>query len=421
MDRPGPGRVIFLVDMNAFFITCEMVRNLALRDGPAAVAGDPRRRTGIILAANYEARACGVRTAMVLHEALRLCPGLKRVPPDHDYYALQSREVMAILGEFTPLLEQNSIDEAWLDMTGCASLFGPPLAAARQVMDTVEQRLGLWCSIGIAANKFLAKMASDLKKPRGISELWAEDVPLRLWPLPVQAMVGIGARTAERLNRLGVRTIGDLARLDPDFVSQTFGQGGRELLQHANGIDPSAVQPHLVDDLKSIGRSTTLPTDVTDLAQARLVLISLADDVARTARRHDKKGTTVQISLKYADFQGITRQVTVPRTAATRVLCEAACRLLTLHWDSRRPVRLIGVSLTGFGDDEPSRQLSLFDEIAGPGTQAHLLGCANPAPGAADPASRQARLDQTIDRIRAKLGTDSITVAALVKRPKADA
>ena len=173
-------KVIFLVDMNAFFISCEMTRNPSLVGIPAAVAGDPKRRTGIILAANYEARAQGVKTAMVNHEALKRCPELTLVSPDHHFYGRKSEAVMHLLSNYTPDIEQNSIDEAWLDMTGSEGLFGKPLNAAQRIMDEIKDRLGLWCSIGIAENKFLAKMAAEMKKPLGITELWEKDIPEKL-------------------------------------------------------------------------------------------------------------------------------------------------------------------------------------------------------------------------------------------------
>ncbi len=183
--------------MNAFFISCEMTRNNSLVAIPAAVAGDPKKRSGIILAANYEARSCGVKTTMIIHQALKLCPKLILVTPDHNFYGQKSADVMDLLANYTPLLEQNSIDEAWLDMTGTEGLFGKPFVAANRIMDDIKDRFGLWCSIGIAENKFLAKMAAEMKKPLGITELWEKDIPLKLWPLPVKEMYGIGGKTAE--------------------------------------------------------------------------------------------------------------------------------------------------------------------------------------------------------------------------------
>ena len=216
-------KVIFLVDMNAFFIGCEMTRKPELKGKPAAVAGDPKRRSGIILAANYEARKFGVKTTMVLHEALRLCPGLILVPPDHSFYENKSREVMKILSNYSPILEQNSIDEAWLDLSGCEALFGNPLQIAKRIMQNIMDELDLWCSIGISENKFLAKMASERKKPLGITEIWERDVPEKIWPLPVREMYGIGKQTEKKLLELGLHTIGDIAAFDKKILIKLLG------------------------------------------------------------------------------------------------------------------------------------------------------------------------------------------------------
>lgn len=392
-------RVIFLVDMNAFFISCEMTRNDALVGIPAAVAGDPKKRTGIILAANYEARARGVKTAMVLHEALKLCPKIVLVPPDHHFYGRRSQEVMGLLSNYTPLLEQNSIDEAWLDMTGCEGLFGQPVEAAKRIMDEIRGRLGLWCSIGIAGNKFLAKMAAEMKKPLGITELWERDLPAKLWPLPVKEMQGIGGKTAEKLNRMGIRTIGELAGFDEKLLARAFGKGGDEIRLRANGIDHSPVLARTADDMKSIGRSTTLPEDISDLEKAKLVLMELADDVGMTARRHDKKGRTVHITLKYSDFRVVTRQATVPATCTTREIYQAGCGLLEQNWNKFHSVRLIGISLSGFHEEGSSSQLSLFDPAEG-----HVKN------------DKNERIDQAMDKIRSRHGAEIITFAALIKK-----
>ena len=385
--------------MNAFFISCEMTRNASLVGMPAAVAGDPKKRTGIILAANYEARACGVKTAMVLHEALKLCPKLVLVPPDHRFYGEKSEEVMELLANYTPLLEQNSIDEAWLDMTGCEGLFGKPVEAAQRIMDEIKERLRLWCSIGIAGNKFLAKMAAEMKKPLGITELWEQDIPTKLWPLPVKEMYGIGGKTAEKLNRMGIRTIGELAGFDTHLLAKTFGKGGNEIRLHAQGIDNSPVLARTADDMKSIGRSTTLPEDVSDLEKAKLVLMDLADDIGMAARRHGKKGRTVQITLKYSDFQVATRQTTIPATSTTKEIFQAGCTLLEQNWNRFHPVRLIGISLSGFQEDRSSAQLSLFDQTDDRGK-----------------SDKNERIDQAMDKIRSKHGSEIITFATLVKK-----
>ena len=208
--------------MNAFFISCEMARYSKLKGKPAAVAGDPKNRKGIILAANYDARAYGVKTTMLVHNALKICPDLVLVPPDHSYYERKSRQVMAILSRYTPIMQQNSIDEAWLDLTGCEGLFGEPYKIARSIMDNIIEELDLWCSIGISENKFLAKMASEMKKPLGITELWAKDIKTKLWPLKVRDMYGIGSKTEKRLNELGILTIGDIACSNRKLLCSNF-------------------------------------------------------------------------------------------------------------------------------------------------------------------------------------------------------
>jgi len=392
-------KVIFLVDMNAFFISCEMTRNNSLVGKSAAVAGDPKKRTGIILAANYEARSCGVKTAMVLHDALKLCPEIILVPPDHHFYEQKSKEVMDLLSNYTPILEQNSIDEAWLDMTGSEGLFGKPVEAAKLIMDEIKDRLGLWCSIGIAENKFLAKMASEMKKPLGITELWEHDIPIKLWPLQVNEMYGIGNQTADRLNRMGIRAIGELARFDMKLIVKTFGKCGNEIYLHANGIDHSPVLARKAGDMKSIGRSTTLPEDISDIEKAKIVLMELADDIGMTARRHGKKGRTVQITLKYSDFKVVTRQTTISATCTTKEIYQAGCSLLEKNWSRGHSVRLVGISLSGFHEDCTSGQLSLFDQMKDNVNN-----------------DKNELIDKAMDKIRNKHGYEIITFASLVRK-----
>ncbi len=392
-------KVIFLVDMNAFFISCEMIRNDSLVGIPAAVAGDPKKRTGIILAANYEARSYGVKTTMLLHEALRLCPKLILVPPDHRFYGQKSEEVMDLLSNYTPILEQNSIDEAWLDMTGSEGLFGKPVEAAKRIMDDIKNKLGLWCSIGIAENKFLAKMAAEMKKPLGITELWKHDIPTKFWPLPVKEMYGIGRKTSEKLNQMGIQTIGELVKLDVNLLVKTFGKFGNEIHLHANGIDDSPVLARMADDMQSIGRSTTLPEDISNIEKAKLVLMELADDIGITARKHSKKGQTVHITLKYSDFQVVTRQTTIPPTYTTKEIYQTGCSLLEQNWNRLRSVRLIGISLSGFHEDCSAAQLSLFDQM-----ESRVKN------------DKNERIDKVMDKIRNKHGSETITFAALVKK-----
>jgi DNA polymerase-4 len=350
-------RVIFLVDMNAFFISCEKTRHPEIEGKPAAVAGDPVNRRGIILAANYEARKYGIKTTMILREAFRLCPDLIIIPPDHKFYEMKSKEVMEILSDYTPVIEQNSIDEAWLDMTGSESLFGQPLEAAGNIMDRIKNELDLWCSIGISENKFLAKMASEMKKPLGITELWKKDIEEKMWPLPVSLMYGVGKQTAKKLNSMGIYTIKDLALTKIDNIYKKLGKTGVELVRLARGIDDSPVNATR-EEVKSIGRSTTLAHDITDIEDAKAILMDLADDLGMSARKSGKKGNTVQITIKYSNFNTITRQMTISPTCNIKDIYGAGVRLLEKNWTGE-PVRLLGISLSGFQNER--EQISLFD------------------------------------------------------------
>ncbi len=396
-------RVIFLVDMNAFYITCEMSRRPELWKRPAAVAGDPAKRTGIILAPNYPARSLGVRTTMTTGEALRLCPDLVCVPPDHAFYSEKSKAFMGRLTHYSPLVEQNSIDEAWLDMTGTEHIFGTPVAAAEKIMHDLKTNLSLWCSIGISDNKFLSKMASDMKKPLGITTLWHSEIPEKLWPLPVSKMWGIGEKTSAKLKALNIFTIGDLAHVDLYQLTQGLGDNAVSLYQKANGHDHAALISQAEDDMKSIGRSTTLAKDVYHIDEVRNVLMSLAEDVGRRARQHEKKGYTVQIQLKFNDFTSITRQVQLQTaTYYTQELFDTAYTLMKVHWPVKKGVRLIGISLSHFADAK-THQISIFelskDTEVYKGTD----------------TSHQ-KIDKVMDQIRQKYGADKIARASLLKQ-----
>ncbi len=396
-------RTIFLVDMNAFFIGCEMRRDPSLKGKPSAVAGNPIKRTGIILAANYEARAFGIKTAMTLHQALNLCPHLTVVPPDHDYYSETSEEVMEYLMTFSPLIEQNSIDEAWLDMTGTQHLFGPPLDAAKKIMSDIQSELDLWCSIGISKNKFLAKMASDMKKPLGITVLNDDNLKTMLWPLPVGAIYGIGAKTEEALNTMGIHSVKDLAMSEERKLVLTFGKYGHIMHQHAWGEDEDPLIPRKPSDIKSIGKSVTLSKNISSIDEAKLILMRLADQVATRARSKGKIGHTVQISLKYTDFKVITRQCPVSKTNVAKTIYEAGITLLEKNWDSKKPVRLIGITLTDFESKEFKEQLSLFD-------------LDNSVESTINTSWKDEKVQDAMDTIRKKFGQDKVSFATLLKR-----
>jgi len=390
-------RLVFLVDMNAFFISCEMARNSGLKGRPAAVAGDPRKRSGIILAANYEAREYKVKTTMLLHEARKLCPELITVPPDHEYYEEVSRRVMDVLSRYTPVIQQNSIDEAWMDLTGCEKLFGTPITIAESIMDTISKELDLWCSIGISENKFLAKMGSELKKPRGITELYIKDIREKLWPLPVREMYGIGRQTEQKLMDYAIYKIGDIAKSNVEFLRSNFGKYGEELYRLSNGIDNSPVTPNPIYDSKSISRSTTLPFDTNDISYIRNILMGLAEEVGYEARRCGYKGKTISISIKYQDFTSATRQKTVAPTYLTKDIYETAVRLIEKNKNRNKPIRLLGLGLSNFGGEE-SEQLSIFGLLEG-----------------SDKVQKEETLEKAIDRIRERYGSKKIMRGSMLR------
>ena len=393
-------KVVFLVDMNAFFISCEATRHPEIIEKPAAVAGDPKNRTGIILTANYQARQYGVRTAMQVHEARKLCPQIMLIGPDHSFYRQKSHEVMNVLMEYTPVIEQNSVDEAWLDMTGSERIFGQPLEIAKTIMSHINEECGLWCSIGISENKFLSKMASDMKKPQGITELWQKDIQKKLWPLPVQKMYGIGNQTAKKFQSIGILTIGDLAEYSRESLYKKFGKIGSQVYLLSNGIDLSPVVSHNHDDVKSIGRSVTLSKDIHNVKDAKLVLMKLADRVGIQARKQNKKGRTVQIVIKYSNFQTITRQKTIEPTNLTTIIYDTGIELLHKYWDHNKSVRLLGISLNNFDEKGHYEQISMFD-----------LPKANIPK---DNLKKIATLEKTLDAIREKYGSSIVNRATLI-------
>jgi len=393
-------QVVFLVDMNAFYISCERTRHPEIDGKPAAVAGDPINRTGIILTANYEARKYGIKTTMVVREALKLCPNLIIIPPDHQFYEQKSKEVMSIFSLYTPIIEQNSIDEAWLDMTGCEGIFGSPLDSAKRIMMQIKNELGLWCSIGISENKFLSKMASEIKKPLGITELWKKDIKNKMWPLPIEYMYGVGKKTSQKLQRMGIITIGALAVSNRELLYKSLGNLGIQIFELANGIDNSQLTERTENDIKSIGRSTTLPKDITDIEYAKAVLMELSDEVGMTARNYGKKGHTVQINIKYSNFNSITRQTTIPATCLVKEIYSTVISLLQKNWNNE-PVRLLGISLSGFDNNCRSEQLSMF-QLSDNSNEVNNI-------------DKIDNLESTIHNIRQKYGTSIIKPGIFIK------
>ena len=354
-------RVILHLDMNSFFASVEQAHDPSLKGIPMAVAGNPKHRRGILVTCSYEARALGIYTTMTVGEARRLCPNLVIVPPDFEKYRIASTAVFDILRSYTELVEPVSIDEAYIDITAIGGLTNA-MAITEGIQQRILQELDLPCSIGIAPNKFLAKTASDMKKPMGITILRKREVEKILWPLPVIDMHGIGKSTEKKMNELGIFTIGDLAKSDEAIVKVSLGKNGLRLRNRANGNDFRPVDPEAAEERKSVGSSTTLPIDETDLEECLKVFKWLANKVAKRLEQQQLAGTVVMIQIRTADWKNQTRSRTVlnPLYKEDAIYSEAE-RLFKVHWD-REPIRLLGITVTNLIPmNEYHEQLSIYN------------------------------------------------------------
>jgi len=368
-------RVILLADCQSFYASVEKAAHPEYKDAPVAVAGDPARRSGIILAACPIAKKHGVTTAERLGEALSKCPELVVIKPRMQTYIDVSLYITDIFESFTDLVEPFSIDEQFLDVTGSIRYFGSAEAIARRIQIKIMAATGVWARVGISSTKVLAKMATDnwaKKRESGIFTLLPSDVPDTLWPMPVRSLYGVGSRMAAHFERMGLHTVGDIGRMAlPDFKRKLSREMGRnsdiqaELYwQTANGIDPSPVKPGTHDRQKAIGHQMTLPRDYGTKEELELVLLELCEEVCRRARAKGYTGRVVFVGVQGADFDrptGFYRQTTVPDpTNITNEVFETARMLLARYWDGQ-PVRKVGVVLTGLSDDG-AYQLTLFGD-----------------------------------------------------------
>lgn len=354
------GRVIFHIDMNCFYASVEMAYDPKLKGKPIAIAGNPEERRGIIVTSSYEARAKGVRTTMTIWQAKKLCPELIIMKPNFTRYRVASREIFKMLSEITPNVQPVSIDEGYMDVTDTEQL-GSPLEIAENLQKKILDELDIPCSIGIAPNKFLAKMASDMKKPLGITVLRKRELPDKLWPLPVREMYGIGEKTAEKLNKMKIETIGDLANRDVYELKQALGINGERLRNRANGIDASPVDPNAVNEFKSIGSSQTLPEDTTDRTVIDSLMNELAENVERRLHRKEAAGKSVQIVIRFHDLKTITRSKKIPYYIDSKEdILMIANELLDSHWKGE-PIRLLGITVQEAEEKKNiGQQLDLF-------------------------------------------------------------
>jgi len=348
-------RRIIHADLDAFFAAVEQLDNPELRGRPVVVGGPPESR-GVVAASSYEARAFGVRSAMPMRTALRLCPQAVRVSPRFQRYAEVSRRIMDIFRQLTPLVEQISLDEAFLDVTQRPE---PPEALARTLKERVRQEVGLTVSVGAASSKSVAKIASDLGKPDGLIVVPPGTEGDFLAPLPVERLWGVGPKTAERLAREEITTIGDLAARSEKSALSRYGQRGLYLLNLARGIDDS---PVVTDhETKSVSAETTFPSDLEDPRELRAALRRQAERTVERLRRAGLKGRSVRLKLRLADFTTFTRQTTLPHpTDDLEVVVAEATGLLDREVGRGRRFRLLGVGVSHFAEEGRSQQPALF-------------------------------------------------------------
>jgi DNA polymerase-4 len=389
---PAASRAISHVDMDAFYASVEQRDRPELRGLPVIVGADPKGR-GVVSACSYEARVYGVRSAMPISRAYRLCPHGVYLPVDMDKYARVSAEIMAILGDFTPLVEPVSVDEAFLDLTGTETLWGPPVEAVRQIKARIRTETGLTASAGLAANKFVAKVASDLKKPDGLVVVPAGAEAAFLAPLAIERLWGVGKATAKELQALGVSTIGQLQALSPAVITARLGPHGPDLLALAFGRDARAVEPF--SPAKSMGAETTFGRDCSDVARLEETLRGQSERVARELRAESLAACRVTLKLRWADFRTLTRSHTGDPTQDGLEIYRRAATLLARE-PLIQPVRLIGVSASTFRP-QARGQLPLLDPAA----------------------VRREQLARAVDRITARYGRSAIVPARLVQRPDA--
>ncbi|MGL4335323.1 MAG: DNA polymerase IV [Turicibacter sp.] len=355
-------RIIFHIDLNAFFAACEMVGRPELIDKPVVITGAKDSKRGIAVTANYVAREFGIHSAMPIHEAKRRCPHVVVLKSNFDLYRAVSSQFIHILQRYSPQIEKASIDEAYLDVTHHFTTTHP-LKLAQEIQETIYKELQIGCSIGIAPNKFLAKMASDMKKPNGITVLRKRDVQTVLWPLKIEEMFGVGKASSPKLHQLGIITIGDLAHYqDVKKIEQLFGKSGLRWKACANGDDDALINTERYEHLSSIGHSTTFPKDYVFESEIKKGLMQMCQKTSGRLRDHKVYAKTISLQLKYANFKSITRSQTSSQPIQTvQDLYVVVENLFDEHWNGD-PVRLVGVSTSNLSEkSRTTQQLDLFN------------------------------------------------------------
>jgi DNA polymerase IV len=385
-------RFIVHVDMDAFFASIEQRDDPALKGKPVVVGADPKngRGRGVVSTCSYEARKFGIHSAMPVSQAFALCPQAVFVPPDIEKYSQASRDAYKIFYEFTPQLEPVGIDEAFLDITKSFHLFGTPENACRELKKRIKEKILVTASAGLAPNKFLAKIASDLNKPDGFTEIRPEDISTVIWPLSVGKISGIGKKSEAFLNARGIKTIGDLARADIKALREWFGSCADNLHALANGHDASEVT--YGGEAKSVSNETTFENDLFDKEKVMAALLELSDKVSMRLREYGFKGRTITLKLRFSDFTTYARSITIEKPTN---FCDNIFSLIKELYNafsvSLKPVRLVGVKVSNLNCD--GGQIYLFDKEAD---------------------EKKEKKHVAVARIRSKFGEDAIVRAKTI-------
>ena len=389
-------RLIFHVDVNSAFLSWEAAKRVKqglpdLREIPSCIGGDPKKRTGIVVAKSIPAKKYGIQTGEPMGMALQKCPDLVCVPSDFALYDRCSKAFKSICASYAPVMESFSIDEVFLDMTGTGQIYPDPMVTACEIKDRIYRELGFTVNVGISTNKLLAKMASDFEKPNKVHTLYPEEVPQKMWPLPVRDLLFLGKASEKKLVQNGIRTIGDLARANEKEIQMLLGEkAGHQLYLSANGLDDSPVKAQR-EEAKGISVETTFDEDIVSYEQIFPILLSQCDIVAARMRREGKKCNCVAVSFRTLEFKNKSHQRKLDNpTDVTNEIYQNVRQLFQESW-SGKPLRLIGVALTGLTEDD-FIQMSLFE----------------------DPKKReqQKKLDEAMDNIRKKFGNDKISRAS---------
>lgn len=375
-------RIILHVDLDAFYVGVEVARRPELQGLPVVVSGDARSR-GVVLSASYEARQFGVDSAMPAARAARLCPNAVFVPPDFKAYSKASKAFMGVLRDYSPLVEPTSLDEAYIDYTGCEPIHGPAQEAAAAMRERIKDAVGVTASVGIGPSRIIAKVASAAAKPDGVVHVRGGEEAAFLAPMAIRKLPGIGPKAQQRLEAMGIRTLGQIAELSDDFLTQNFGSHGPELRQRVLGRDAGAVWDGRPAN-RSISKSTTFGHDHRELADLRSTLLWESEGVAEEVRRQGRRARTITLQVKFADFTNVTRSLTLSQaTGSGEVIFQAAASLLERELArDQRPIRLLGVSASNLID---GAQMDLFGE-----------------------SSEHDSLDLAIDELRRRFGDDAV-------------